>query len=172
MPFTVANTCQRALGYLELGMAEDAWEELRELPREADDLKEVRQLRVETLVRLQRWEDGAALCIPMLDKEPGEVFWWIQGAYCERRARTIEGAERILRSALMFHPADSIILYNLACYACVQNHLEESKKLLEHALALSGDDILVMALKDDDLGALHSWILSHRTMANSSGPAS
>jgi len=154
-----ADHCQRALGYLELGMAEDAWDELAALPTEFGELKPVKQLRVEILGRLKRWGEAAELCLPMLESEPSELFWWIQGAYTVRRSESIEAAELILRRALAHHPPDNLLLYNLACYACVQGRMEEARDFLNQAILGNPETVVPMSLKDEDLVALRPWIL-------------
>lgn len=154
-----AATCQRALGFLELGMTEDAWNEMSELPAAHDEHSPVRQLRVEILGRMGRWGDAAALCLPMLEKEPGEIFWWIQGAYAQRRAHSIEAADAILRGALAHHPPEGIVLYNLACYACVQGRMEEAKDFLNRTIHTDPEHIIAMALKDEDLIPLRPWVI-------------
>ena len=158
MTYDSADHCQRAVGYLELGMADDAWDELSVLPPECDEVTPVKQLRVEVLGRLGRWREAADLCLPMLEREPAEIFWWIQGAYAQRRADSIEAAELILRRALAHHPPDLILLYNLACYACVQGRMEEATDFLNQAILGNPESIIPMALKDEDLVPLRAWV--------------
>src|SRR5688572_30043829 len=73
----ITAACRRALGFLELGMPEDALAEL-------DELKVAKsialRLRVDVLFRLGNWAAAAAICLPMTEQEPSDPGWWIQAA--------------------------------------------------------------------------------------------
>lgn len=151
----VDAACRRALGFLELGMPEDAIAELDELSVSSSLAL---HLRVDALFRLRNWEEASAICLPMTEQEPGDPGWWIQAAYSQRRARTIESAETILRKALRHHPRHGLILYNLACYACVQDRPEEARELILQAIEIDPAQVLAMAKKDPDLLAIRAWL--------------
>ncbi len=157
-----SECCRRAIGYLELGLPEEA---LAELDEATTATSQALQLRVEILFRLQRWNQAAGICVPMLEQEPGEPAWWIQAAYALRRARSVEEAEPILRAALDHHPDEVLILYNLACYACVQGRPDEARDLLARAIEHERAQVLLMAAHDPDLAAILPWI-----RAQSAGP--
>jgi tetratricopeptide (TPR) repeat protein len=159
--------CRRALGFLQLGMPEDALAELDEL---TVTHSVAQHLRVDALFRLKRWPDAAAICLPMTEQEPADPGWWIQAAYAQRRARSIEEAEMILRAGLTRHPANGLMLYNLACYACVGQRIDEARKWLGKAVALDPDTMLAMAGRDPDLEALRPWVIDQQsTRRNRSG---
>ena len=147
--------CRRALGFLELGMPEDAIAELDELSVSSSL---VLHLRVDALFRLKNWEEASAICLPMTEQEPSDPGWWIQAAYSQRRARSIESAETILRKALRHHPRHGLILYNLACYACVQDRPDEARELISQAIEVDPAQVLAMAKKDPDLLAIRPWL--------------
>lgn len=152
--------CRRAIGFLELGMPEDALAEL-------DDLAVVNSvalhLRVDALFRLKRWQEAAAICVPMTEQEPSDPGWWIQSAYALRRARSIEEAEVVLLAGLTRHPANGLILYNLACYACVQGRIDDACERMEQAIAIDPEQVLAMAGKDPDLAAIRPWIVDQQS---------
>ena len=56
-----AIACQRAMGFLELGMPEDALAELEELPEGAAGLSPALHLKVDALFRLQQWARAAEI---------------------------------------------------------------------------------------------------------------
>lgn len=151
--------CQRAMGFLELGMPEDTIVELDALLADSADFSPALHLKVDALFRLQEWAAAAEICLPMLEREPSDPGWWIQAAYAQRRASSIEEAEIILRSGLQGHPRHVLILYNLACYACVQERFVEACTLLSQAFAEETDPALAMAEKDPDLEEIRPWIL-------------
>lgn len=148
-------TCLRALGFLELGMPEDALAELDELKVGSSVAL---HLRVDALFRLKDWQSALEICLPMTEQEPTDPGWWIQAAYSQRRAKTIESAETILRKALRHHPRHGLILYNLACYACVQERPEEARELISQAIGVDPAEVLAMAKKDPDLLAIRPWL--------------
>ncbi len=147
--------CRRALGFLELGMPEDAIAELDELSVSSSLAL---HLRVDALFRLKNWEEASAICLPMTEQEPSDPGWWIQAGFAQRRARSIESAETILRKALRHHPRHGLILYNLACYACVQDRPEEARALILQAIEVDPAPVLAMAKKDPDLLAIRPWL--------------
>ncbi len=154
--------CLRATGLLELGLPDEALEELDDVPAVHRGSSIVLHLRVDALFRLQQWAEAAALCLPKIAEEPGDPAWWIQAAYATRRAESVEKAEPILLEAVELHPHHGLILYNLACYACVQGRAEEARGLLERAMAEDAALYLGMALADPDLTVLKAWLLERQ----------
>lgn len=148
-------TCRRALGFLELGMPEDALAELDELTVGSSLAL---HLRVDALFRLQDWRAAIEIALPMTVQEPTDPAWWIQAAYAQRRARSIESAETLLRDGLRHHPQHALVLYNLACYACVQDRPDEARELIMRALRIDPAQVLAMAKKDPDLLAIRGWL--------------
>lgn len=148
--------CRRALGFLELGMPEDAIAELDEITVESSIAL---HLRVDALFRLEEWQAAAGVCEPMTRREPSDPGWWIQFAYAVRRARSLEEAEGVLREALGHHPQHGLILYNLSCYACIRGDRDEAVGLLSRAIAGNPEEMLKMAVRDPDLEGIRPWIL-------------
>lgn len=156
----IAATFRRATGYLELGLAEDALAELDELPGEVQASAVVQHLRVDAMFRRAQWREAMELCLPMLEQDPGDAAWWIQAAFATRRADSIAAAEAILQRGQKLHPGQSLIHYNLACYACIQGREEEALSLLSRVSVEETETFLTMALKDDDLAAIRSRIVA------------
>ena len=152
----------RAVGFLELGMPEDALVELGELPPELRSSPVALHLRVDAFFRQKDWAAALEICLPMLDSHPEDPGWWIQTAYATRRADSVATAEPILRKAIELHPKHGLILYNLACYACVQGRHEEARSLLERAEAEAKGTYLSMAATDADLVAILPWVVEQR----------
>ena len=151
---------QRATGFLELGLAEDALVELDDLPAEIRGHSLALHLRVDAFFRLKRWPEAAAICVPKLESEPGDAAWWIQAGYAVRRADSIQKAEETLRAGLAHHPEHPLLHYNLACYAAVQGREEEARKLLAVAANENIDLYLKMAKDDPDLAPIRPWVVA------------
>jgi len=116
-------------------------------------------LRVDALFRLKDWSSAAAICLPMTEQEPSDAGWWIQAAYAQRRASSIEEAEMVLLAALTRHPANGLILYNLACYACVQARTDEARNYFHRAASIDPEPMLTMGMRDPDLEGIRPWLL-------------
>lgn len=152
----------RAVGFLELGMPEDALSELDELSAEQRSTAIALHLKVDALFRLKHWAAALEICMPMLEVHPDDPGWWIQAAYATRRAESVAAAEPILRKGIELHPDHGLILYNLACYACLQGRYDEACGLLSRAEAEDRGSFLAMAAKDTDLVAIRPWIIGQR----------
>lgn len=137
-------------------MPEDALEELDAL-NSADSV--ALHLKVDALFRLKDWPAAAEICLPMTEKEPSDPGWWIQAAYAQRRARSIEEAEAVLRAGLTRHPAHGLLLYNLACYACVQDRHDEAREFFQRAASTDPVRMLAMGARDPDLEGIRPWLM-------------
>jgi len=142
-----------ALGYLQLDMAEDAFEELQDLPEELRSDPDVLALRIEIFHRLEKWKDARFLSESLAEKFPENPDWWISYAYAVRREKSIVDARGILWKAVQMHPSVGLIHYNLACYACVLGELEDALDLLKRAFALD-QNLTGLAANDTDLQPL------------------
>ena len=148
-----------ATGYCELGMFDEAERTLEEIDAEDKHRKEVRSARVDLYMAMQKWDLVAEVARSLVDTEPENAAWWINLAYATRRAESIDKAQAFLLQARKLHPNNAIIVLNLACYACVTGHIEQAKTHLKHAIALDSN-IRGLALRDEDLQTLWSWIVS------------
>lgn len=139
-----------AVGYLTLGMCEDAWEELENLPHELRVNDAVLELRILIYQRMGKWGFARILAESLAKKSPGNPHWWIQWAYSLRREKTVADARAVLMEAAAHHPDEAMIPYNLACYSSVEGNLEAASKLLQRALAMQ-PELRKIALDDPDL---------------------
>ncbi|WP_035607425.1 tetratricopeptide repeat protein [Haloferula sp. BvORR071] len=151
---------QRATGFLELGLAEEALSELDDLPPPLRQESLILHLRVDAYFRMKRWAEAAEICVPKLETEASDVAWWIQAGYALRRSASLTKAEETLCKALEFHPKHSLIHYNLACYACVDGREEEARERLVKATEEDVDLYLKMAKDDPDLVRIRPWVIA------------
>ena len=135
------------MGYITLGMYQDAWNELESLPPELRANVEVIELRIEIYQALGKWEPARVLAESLAKQEPKNPNWWILWAYSLRREKSIHEAREVLQEAALQHPGVALIKYNLACYACVLGEGKEAHRLLTIAFAL--DDTLRKIALDD-----------------------
>jgi Flp pilus assembly protein TadD len=147
-----------ANGYCELGMFGEAERALEEIDEEDKSRKEVLAARADLYMAAQKWSAVAEVARYLVDLEPENAAWWINLAYATRRADSIDKAQAVLLQARKLHPENAIIAFNLSCYACVTGHVEQAKTHLKHAMALDSK-IRALALRDEDLQTLRSWII-------------
>ncbi|MEP6672361.1 MAG: tetratricopeptide repeat protein, partial [Chthoniobacter sp.] len=112
------RTLLAAQGYCELGMFDDALEELGSLPAEVAQLSPVVELRTVVLMQARRWKlaltASRSLCRVAPDKSTG----FIHAAFClHELGRTDEARDTLLSGPDALH-AEPTYPYNLACYEC------------------------------------------------------
>ena len=151
------RTLLEAEGYLELGMLDESVRTLAALPPSAQSRKEVLELRLALHMTAADWPTAVEIAACLVELEPSEPGWWVNFAYCVRRARSLAEAEAILLRAVELHPENVTIHYNLSCYACVTGRLELAKERVARARVL-GTDVDQMAMQDNDLHAIRDWI--------------
>jgi len=150
------NEFQSVLGYYELGMWDDALAEIaiieRELKAEASAEEplpqvELDELRLVVFQGAKRWAAMRQLAEACAEAEPARASWFISWAFALRREESIPAARRILQRAVLLHPDEALISFNLACYAAQLGELDEARQRLDRAVAL--DPALKKNAQDD-----------------------
>lgn len=142
-----------ALGWLELGLPEEALSELASLTARERMRRHALELRLLAEMEARRWnaaaDTGRLLCI----KEPKEPRFFIHAAYCLHET----GDTLAARDWLLKGPAalieDPLFHYNLACYLAVLGERKRAKSHLERAFEMDAS-LRDSALDDRDLDAL------------------
>lgn len=103
------------------------------------------------------WESGLKVAEVLVRCEPKNSFGWLHRAYALRRVANgglIPAREALLPAHEIF-PREAIIPYNLACYACQLNEVDDARTWFHRALEV-GDrgKLKELALGDDDLKPL------------------
>ena len=123
-----------AVGYLNLGMPQDAWDELEDINAKDHARPEVLKVRVEVCRALKQWEMMAEISNHLRKIEPDEVEHPLNMAHATRRFKSESEAADILSLALRRYYDDALVRYNLACYWCVMGRIEEARAMLETAV--------------------------------------
>jgi predicted Zn-dependent protease len=139
-----------ALGFLELGDPDAAWEELESIPAEERAHPVVLRMRVQVYRAKERWMEMAEVARHLTEIEPDQPAHWIDRAWAERRHLGIPTAQETLLIARDRFPQEGIIHYNLACYEAVQGKRDEAKVSLARAVELEAS-FKGIALEDEDL---------------------
>lgn len=146
-----------ASGWLDLGCPEEALAELNGLSRENRHHPDALELQWLIHAEQQDWTAALGVAEEVVVTAPERPTGWLHRAYATRRVLHggLQKAWDLLLPAHEKFPEESVIPYNLACYACQMGHLDESRRWLK--IAFGADKrgaIKTMALKDDDLRAL------------------
>jgi lipopolysaccharide biosynthesis regulator YciM len=149
---------QRAQGYLEMYMYEDAQRELRALPDEEPWAKRSKVFFLSIHQELKNWEDAQKVARSLRYEFSEEVDWWIADAYATRRYESINEAQSILLEGLALHFEDGLIRFNLACYACVLKKPGECIDFLKEAVKRD-EKFKLMALEDEDLADVRDALI-------------
>jgi hypothetical protein len=110
------------------------------------------------------WAGALAVADKILKVVPDRSSGWVHKAYALRRVQGggLAQAELVLREAVERFPRESLIPFNLACYACQMSREDEALQWLQRAFGLPKTATLkAMALEDEDLRPLWERI---RTM--------
>lgn len=146
----VGNTLRAAVGWLELGLADEALFELQSLSLDEQNAREALEIKLAAQMDCQFWnlasETARILCI----RDADEPEFFLRAAYClHETGDTLAACNQLLRGPkVLFEMA--IFHYNLACYLW---NLGEGDRALTHLhQAISMDhDFLAAARHDRDL---------------------
>ena len=141
---------QAAVGYVELGMFQDANDQLENIDPFNRAAPEVLAVRLAIYHGLKRWELMQQIAKRLKEFQPDNVQWTISLAYATRRAYSIEVAMEILLEAEPKFPREAAIPYNLACYYCRLGEMETAKRYLKEAFEIDSN-WRKAALEDEDL---------------------
>lgn len=146
-----------AIGWIELGNFSEAKLELEKLSEAIRTNPDV--LNVWWVVHASEgnWEAGMRTAEALVKVAPSRAFGWLHRAYALRRMTGggLQAAWDALLPAFEKFPKEPLIPYNLSCYACQLNRLEDARKWFHVALKCGGPEtIKSMALRDADLAPL------------------
>ncbi len=149
----VDRNLQAAVGYLELGMLEEANNEIECIPPDQKNSSEVLGVRMEIYRAAEKWMLMATVARELLKRHQDQPLFWNHHAYAVRRSTGLEEAHKILSEALEKFPDDSTTIYNLGCYHCQLGDLESAKERVGDAIKLD-PQWKIHALNDPDLEPL------------------
>lgn len=150
-----------AIGWLGLGCPSDARDELNKLSLINLNHPDTLEVRWALYAKEECWDEALKIAEQEFKLRPNDPAGWLHRAYALRRATTggLIMAWGVLLPAAEKFPQESVIAYNLACYACQLKHLDTARTWLQRALKIGEKDTLKkMALDDDDLKPLWSEI--------------
>jgi tetratricopeptide (TPR) repeat protein len=151
-----------AIGWLELGVPVEADHELDRITEACLQHPDVLEVRWQVCAAQRDWGKGVAVAEALVAKAPERDAGWIHRAYSLRRAPGggLQPAWDALLPAFERFPQNSLIPYNLACYAAQSGRIDEAWDWLNKAMKAASDEqaIKTMALADEDLKSLWNRI--------------
>ena len=92
-------------------------------------------------------------------QQPQLPAGWIHQSYSLHELRRTDEAFQFLHAIVLKFPEESVIPYNLACYACQMGQLDVAQRWLNQAVRIGGKaSVKEMAEQDADLEPLRSYI--------------
>jgi tetratricopeptide (TPR) repeat protein len=150
-----------AVGWLGLGCADDARDELSQISAENQNHPDVLEARWMRCVQDQHWQAAIEIAELELKSAPGNAGGWLHRAYALRRVNgggLPKAWDALLPAAKKF-PEEPVVAYNLSCYACQLQQLDIAREWLQRAVKAGDKEaIKKMALADDDLRPLWTEI--------------
>ena len=137
-------------GYLDLGMAIEAWDELESIEAEHRSFGEVLKIRLKVCRALEKWEIMSEIAQFLAKNEPDESNHLLNLAFAKRRLDGVESAEEIPAKAEVKFPEDALIKYNLGCYRAVAGRIADARLALAEAFQ-KDPELRITALEDPDL---------------------
>lgn len=146
----VTRTLRAASGWLELGLADEALAELRDLPTHHQTRQEALELRLHAEMECESWNPAADTARLLCLKEPSEPEFFIHAAFClHETGDTLAACNWLLRGPKTLFEMPTFH-YNLACYLWVLGEGERARDHLSQAFDLD-DSLRADALLDRDL---------------------
>ena len=146
-----------ALGWLGLNCPADARAELDAIAPAQQCHPAVLEVRWMICAHEKNWREALAVAAREMESNPEDSSGWLHRAYALRRVDggSLMKAWEALMPASEKFPAEPVVFYNLACYACQMNELPAARDWLQRAVKAGKKDVIKkMALEDDDLKPL------------------
>ncbi len=146
-----------ATGWLGLGNLVEARRELALIDPGHQNHPEVLEIRWALNSQEANWPEALEAARALIRADPQRHSGWVYQAYALRRVPEggLRSAWQALLPAYDKFPGQSIISYNLSCYACQLGHIDAARVWLKRALVVGKDlPIKQMALEEPDLQPL------------------
>ena len=148
---------QYANGYIELGMYDDASDELEAIEGEDRMSVEVMSVRAMLYFHAKQWELMEATSRFVAEQKPDFSLGWVNWANALRFQGKFEEAKHVGSKGLELHPENGPLWYNMACYCSLMGDQREAKELLHKAASID-EEFKKTAIDDPDLDELWKWI--------------
>lgn len=170
IPMPDAHFCKSAQGWLELGNPREALRELKKIHADFQGHPVVLAVWLDAWIASGRWAQARQLGEKLCSEFPGEPGFWLGCAYATRRSRGggLAAASAVLERVVDMFPKEWAVPFNLACYHCKLEKMEDAQRLLMRAVRIGGESVRQAALHDEDLESLWMWVANELPMTGDS----
>jgi hypothetical protein len=143
----VTNTLRAAVGWLELGLADEALYELETLPADAKTRRDALEVKLAAQMDCQKWNRASDTARILCLKAADEPVFFLRAAFClHETGDTLAARNWLLRGPkTLFEMA--IFHYNLACYLWILGEGKRARTHLKKAITM--DESFLEAARDD-----------------------
>jgi predicted Zn-dependent protease len=149
-----SRTLIAAQGYSELGMFDEALQELGTLPIDAQQDITAVEMRLMILMQAKRWKAALATGRELTQLAPDKTAGYIHSAFCLHELGKTDEARTVLLNGPPALHHEPVYHYNLACYECMLGNLDCARTHLEKSVQLD-KKFRDYAKSDPDLKPLH-----------------
>lgn len=139
-----------ATGWLELGMPDDALEELAALTGEDRRTRRALELKLSAEMAKAAWPHAAQTALELCEQVADEPDFFMSAAYCLHEAGRTEEARKCLLMGPGVLADFPVYHYNMACYLWTLGEKESAKEHLDQAVTMD-ESFLESARMDRDL---------------------
>lgn len=157
-PTSISESRLRVVqGYQELGMSEEAWEELGDIERRFPATPPIVQMKVLLMEGDRDFDRAFELTSELRRMEPHGAAGYIHGAYCLHEMGRTDEALTMLEAAPESVRDEALYHYNKGCYQAALGDVETARTCLSKSFDLDGR-LLAIARKDPDLTGLQDLL--------------
>ena len=139
-----------ASGWLELGMPDDALEELNGLTGNDRHARDALELKLAVQMAKESWKDAAETAVELCGLVADEPDFFLSAAYCLHETGETEEARKVLLRGPGVLEEFPVFHYNMACYLWTLGEKDDAKSHLDKAVGMD-ESFLDSARNDRDL---------------------
>lgn len=159
LPYPDRHHLLSAEGWLELGDIREAVRELGSISRSYQGHPDVLEVLWRLLAQKKSWDQAVEIAGELVKIAPDRVNGWVNQSYSLHELGRTQEAFEALKAVVARFPKDSIVPYNLACYACQLGDQVAAQKWILMATRLRPkEEIRAMGLDDPDLKPLRDFL--------------
>jgi hypothetical protein len=142
-----------ATGWLELGMPDDALQELKGLTGDDRSGRKALELKLAAEMAKMDWQEGSDTALELCEQAADEPDYFLSAAYCLHEiGMTHEARACLLRGPSILHELP-VFHYNMACYLWTLDDKDAAKSHLAKAVKMD-ESFLESARTDRDLAGM------------------
>ena len=142
-----------ASGWLELGMPEDALEELEGLSPADRETKKALELKLAAQMTKKVWKAASETAIRLCNQSVDEPDYFVNAAYCFHENGETEEARKWLQRGPETLSEMPVFHYNMACYLWKLGENERARNHLSKAVEMD-ESFMESARHDEDLAGM------------------